>query len=53
VKWKVTLIALCDNAYRYKVTRFFPLYGVNETKLFHSKIRAEKQFKQWLQEGHL
>jgi hypothetical protein len=51
MKWQITIMTLHDNGHRYKVTRTFSLMGVNETKFFASKKKAEMQLKKWLQEG--
>ena len=33
---------------KYKITRRIPELGVAETKIFFSKKKAKKQFKEWL-----
>ena len=50
-KWIITVIAIRDNKkLKYKLTRRIPELNVAETKIFFSKKKARKQFRQWLEE---
>ena len=47
-KWIITVIELKNHLRKFKVTRRFPELNIAETKIFYSKKKAKKQFKEWL-----
>tara|TARA_Y100000310_G_C20695429_1_gene825358 strand:+ start:4722 stop:4880 length:159 start_codon:yes stop_codon:yes gene_type:complete len=47
-KWEITIIALRDNGYKYKVTKRYPSFSIAETKFFSNKEDAKRQLEEWL-----
>lgn len=49
-KWEVSIIELEEDGKTvFKVTRHLAELAVAETKVFHSKQEAKKQFEDWLE----
>ena len=47
-QWIISVIELKNSKIKYKITRRIPGLGVAETKIFFSKKKAKKQFREWL-----
>ncbi|MEK6964311.1 MAG: hypothetical protein AABX70_07845 [Nanoarchaeota archaeon] len=47
-KWEVSIAEYKNDHITYKVTRRIPYLFVAETKVFHSKDEAKRQFQNWL-----
>lgn len=46
-KREISIIKLNSKPLLYKVTKRYPIEGIQDTKFFDSLKKAEKQFKNW------